>query len=104
MNQIQRIALPVPVTCLGVPSMSAAGGHPNLIMTEAGVQSIRAELGRVPLFDATVKKVEPQADAELEQGIDVPIPKDYTGGCTHEQHELASLGRTSCVVIRCANR
>lgn len=31
--------------------------HPNLILTQKGVEKIRAELGKVPLFDATLLKV-----------------------------------------------
>ena len=69
MNLTHRIALTVLVVGLGVPVMSPAGGHPNLIMTEEGVQRIRAELGQVPLFDATVEKVRTQVDAEIERGI-----------------------------------
>ena len=61
--------------------------HPKLLMTKAGVETIRAELGTVPLFDATVKRVQAEVDAEIELGIDTPIPKDYSGGYTHERHK-----------------
>ena len=72
---------------LVVPAISQAGEHPNLILTKAGVEKIRAELGTVPLFDATLKKVKAEVDAEIELGIDTPIPKDYSGGYTHERHK-----------------
>ena len=64
-----------------------AEAHPNLILTEAGVERIRAELGIVPLFDATVARVKAEVDAEIELGIDTPIPKDLSGGYTHERHK-----------------
>jgi len=70
-----------------VPTMAAEGEHPKLIMTKAGVEQIRAELGTVPLFDATLKNVKAEVDAEIELGIDTPIPKDYSGGYTHERHK-----------------
>jgi hypothetical protein len=70
------------------PVILHAGEHPKLIMTRAGVEKIKAELGRVPLFDATLKKVRAQVDAEIEKGIDTPVPKDYSGGYTHERHKL----------------
>ena len=66
---------------------ASSEGHPKLIMTKAGVERIRAQLGSVPLFDATVQAVKAEVDAEIEQGIDTPIPKDYSGGYTHQRHK-----------------
>lgn len=61
--------------------------HPNLIMTQAGVEEIRANLGKVPVFDAHLALVKSEVDAEIEKGIFVPIPKDMAGGYTHERHK-----------------
>ncbi|MEM7503837.1 MAG: alginate lyase family protein [Pseudomonadota bacterium] len=61
--------------------------HPKLILTKAGVERIRSELGSVPLFDATLARVKADVDAEIEQGIDTPVPKDFSGGYTHERHK-----------------
>lgn len=61
--------------------------HPNLILTQKGVEKMRAELGKVPLFDATLAKVKEEVDAEILNGIEVPIPKDFSGGYTHERHK-----------------
>ncbi|WP_422859576.1 alginate lyase family protein [Flagellimonas sp. S174] len=61
--------------------------HPKLILTKTGVQKIRENLGKVPLFDASLQKVKEEVDAKIILGIDVPIPKDYSGGYTHEQHK-----------------
>ncbi|MDE0054331.1 MAG: alginate lyase family protein, partial [Gammaproteobacteria bacterium] len=72
---------------LTIALTSQADAHPNLILTEAGVERIRAELGAVPLFDATVARVKAEVDAEIELGIDTPIPKDLSGGYTHERHK-----------------
>ena len=72
---------------LTIALISQAGAHPNLILTEAGVDRIRAELGAVPLFDATVERVKSEVDAEIELGIDTPIPRDFSGGYTHERHK-----------------
>jgi hypothetical protein len=72
---------------LAATAITQAGEHPKLILTKAGVEKIRAELGTVPLFDATVKKVQAEVDAEIERGIDTPVPKDYSGGYTHERHK-----------------
>jgi len=77
----------VALAACAVSPVSQAGEHPKLIMTKTGIEKIRAELGTVPLFDATVKNVKAQVDAEIESGIDTPIPKDYSGGYTHERHK-----------------
>ena len=62
-------------------------GHPNLILTMEGVKSMRSSLGETPLFDQTVSFVRNQVDAEINKGIDVPVPKDLAGGYTHERHK-----------------
>ena len=56
-------------------------------MTVEGVNSIQSSLGKIPLFDQTIKTARNQVDAEIEAGIDVPIPKDLAGGYTHERHK-----------------
>mgnify|MGYP003664691619 FL=1 len=61
--------------------------HPSLILTKAGVEKIKSQLGTVPLFDETLAKVKAEVDAEISVGIDVPIPKDFSGGYTHERHK-----------------
>ncbi|MDJ0656766.1 MAG: heparinase II/III family protein [Xanthomonadales bacterium] len=75
--------------CLAVlpPAASQAGDHPKVILTQDGVQKIRAALGSVPLFDQTLARAKAEVDAEIEAGIDTPIPKDYSGGYTHERHK-----------------
>ena len=64
-----------------------AQNHPNLVLTVSGVQSMRASLGEIPLFDQTLATVKKQVDAEIAAGIKVPVPKDLAGGYTHERHK-----------------
>lgn len=61
--------------------------HPKLTLTKAGVEQIRAELGKVPLFDASLQQIKEEVDAEIALGIDTPVPKDYSGGYTHTRHK-----------------
>ena len=61
--------------------------HPSLILTAKGVEDIKANLGNMPIFDEALKKTQIEVDAEIENGIEVPIPKDYSGGYTHERHK-----------------
>lgn len=61
--------------------------HPSLILTKEGVTAIRANLGSIPIFDRTLATTKKEVDLEIEKGFDVPIPKDYSGGYTHETHK-----------------
>ena len=87
MNVRNSIAISIAFAGLALAAAAHSADHPSLIMTKAGVEKIRAELGSVPLFDATVEKVRAEVDTEIESGIDTPIPKDYSGGYTHERHK-----------------
>ena len=69
------------------PFTIQAKEHPNLILTEPGVEKMREHLGQVPLFDETLSSVKSQVDAEIAMGIDTPIPKDFSGGYTHQRHK-----------------
>ena len=61
--------------------------HPRLVMTPSDILDIRGQLGRLPLFDATLDAVKAEVDAEMAVGIDTPQPLDYSGGYTHERHK-----------------
>lgn len=87
MNRNRRVGTVLMLLGLVIPVITVAGERPNLTMTKAGVERIRSELGTVPLFDTTVKKVQADVDAEIELGIDTPVPKDFSGGYTHERHK-----------------
>lgn len=61
--------------------------HPRLTMTQPDILEIRSQLGRVPLFDSSLGAARAEVDAEMALGIDVPRPRDYSGGYTHERHK-----------------
>ena len=65
--------------------------HPSLILTKQGVKDIRANLGNIPIFDESLAATQAEVDAEIELGIQVPVPKDYSGGYTHERHKRNHL-------------
>lgn len=67
--------------------LQVAAQHPRLLLTPEGVESIRAELGNVPIFDREVTNAKEAVLQAISQGIDVPVPKDMAGGYTHEQHK-----------------
>jgi len=85
---IKKIPVLILVVTTLVTSLALkANEHPNLILTKDGVEKIRANLGKAPLFDATLKNVKALVDAEIASGIDTPIPKDFSGGYTHFRHK-----------------
>ncbi len=77
------------IFCLTIllTNLSLGQEHPGLILTQKGVEEIRQNLGKVPLFDKYLAEVKTAVDAAIEKGVDVPIPKDMAGGYTHEQHK-----------------
>ncbi len=75
------------VAALSSPFTVQAQEHPNLILTTQGVEKVRKNLGKVPLFDTTVLQAQAEVDAEIASGIHTPIPKDFSGGYTHQRHK-----------------
>ena len=72
MRKMKITALLLVAATLNIPLAVNAQEHPNLIMTKAGVQKVRSNLGSVPLFDASVQSVKKEVDAEIALGIDTP--------------------------------
>lgn len=72
---------------LGVVINLHASEHPSLIITKAGVERIREQLGTIPKFDASLAATRELVDAEMAKGIIVPVPKDLAGGYSHEVHK-----------------
>ena len=64
-----------------------AKSHPGLILTQEGVEEIRNSLGKYPLFDKSLRLIQQEVDAEIELGVIVPEPRDYSGGYSHERHK-----------------
>lgn len=80
------------VSCNELPKDKTEKGskkleHPSLILTKKGVEEIRSQLGSVPLFDKTLEDTKKIVDAEIASGINVPVPKDFSGGYTHQVHK-----------------
>lgn len=61
--------------------------HPRLILTREGVDKMRQELGKAPLFDKTLALAKAEIDETIDKPIEVPVPKDAGGGYTHERHK-----------------
>ncbi|MEO1714450.1 MAG: heparinase, partial [Bacteroidota bacterium] len=61
--------------------------HPNLILTQEGVETIQKTEGNAPLFERVLQQTQAEVEAEIAAGIFVPVPKDMAGGYTHERHK-----------------
>jgi len=68
-------------------SQAVAQEFSGLILTENGIERIQANRGEAPLFERSLETIKHQVDAEIENGFDVPVPKDLAGGYTHEKHK-----------------
>ena len=66
---------------------SNASERSGLILTKDGIKKIQAGIGKTPLFDKSLQKLKLEVDAEILTGIDTPIPKDFSGGYTHQRHK-----------------
>lgn len=75
------------VLVLGFSLRGTSQSHPRLLLGEEHIAEIRAQLGQVPLFDASLAQAKSEVDAAIAKGILVPVPKDMAGGYTHEQHK-----------------
>ncbi|MRT92498.1 alginate lyase family protein [Ancylomarina sp. 16SWW S1-10-2] len=72
---------------LATSSCVFSQSHPKLILTQKGVTEIRAHLSELPMLQSSLQKSIDFVDAEMEKGIDVPVPKDMAGGYTHNRHK-----------------
>ena len=59
----------------------------KLILSENAASQIEAELADNKLLKTSFNEVKSKADNALENGIEIPIPKDAGGGYTHEKHK-----------------
>jgi hypothetical protein len=73
---------------LGVAcTQQSPSGHPSLSLTFESKNQIRNEIEKIPLLQRSYNELKKEADNAIEEGIDVPIPKDPAGGYTHNQHK-----------------
>lgn len=82
-----RLRVWLVVAGLLFPLLCVSSDRPGLLLTEDGVRIIRSQLGSVPLFDASLAAVKREVDREIAAGIETPIPKDFSGGYTHQRHK-----------------
>jgi len=72
---------------LSILSACGSDDRKGLILTKKGIDRIQNDLGNIPLFDASLQSMQEEVDAEIKMGIDTPIPKDFSGGYTHQRHK-----------------
>lgn len=83
---VPKILIIIILASVSTPGLFAQE-HPNMTLTKAGVELIRDNLDSALLFKATLERVITEVDAEIEIGVQVPVPKDMAGGYTHERHK-----------------
>ena len=80
------ILLSLAVVC--ACSEAPRSAHPSLLLTSKGVKEIRANKGKLPLFDVSLDNLLKEADEAVSREICLPTPKDGGGGYSHEMHKL----------------
>lgn len=83
---MKRISSTLLCACL-LTATGAYAEHPRLVLTSDDVAEIHTNLEQTPLFLSSMAAARAEVDAEIQFGIDTPIPKDYSGGYTHERHK-----------------
>ena len=85
----QSLIISMLLIAFNIILMSAcnADERKGLILTKEGITQIQANLGKTPLFDKTLQQMKLEVDAEIEKGIDTPVPRDFSGGYTHQRHK-----------------
>lgn len=82
---MQQLIIILLVIISGLMSCTAQK-HPSLLLTQEGLSLIR-EREPAPLFVKAIESARSKVDFAIQEGIDVPIPKDMAGGYTHEKHK-----------------
>lgn len=83
---VAGLAMAVAVASASGKEPAKSSGHPRLLLTPAEVVSIRANLGRAPLFDAALAGAKEKMERALAAPQVVPVPAD-AAGFTHERHK-----------------
>lgn len=77
-----------PIAAQAAPSTATAANDARPVLTDAAALSgLGTQAQRYPLYAAELARVRKLVDAEMKNGIQVPVPKDAGGGASHEQHK-----------------
>ncbi len=86
MKKVLCFALGIGVFAFSCAAATNAWQHPCLMLTPSEVVTIRANLGRAPLFDAAFSEAKAQVEHALVAPAGVPVPLDASG-VTAQRHE-----------------
>ena len=86
LKALKKIPLVVLIQVLLVLGLGGQD-RPRLILSAAGVENIRSAEVVAPLFAEVLRTTRAEVDAEIAQGIFVPVPRDMAGGYSHERHK-----------------
>lgn len=61
--------------------------NPNLILRHTDIPNISAQKANLAIFNKTFIAMQQRVDRQMQDAMDVPIPKDAGGRYTREQHK-----------------
>jgi|GEM_PF-5708722 len=96
MNYLKKVVLAI--FCLQLSLFVQAQEHPNIMLTKAGIESVRKGCEQYPLLQQSFMQVKDAADKAVEGKINIPVPKDGGGGPSHEQHKRNYQNMLACGV------
>ena len=75
------------VIAVGANAKSLSGVHPSLVNNPNDIVQMKNAINSPGAFQDEFLAVKASVDAEMQQPIVVPMPKDAGGGYTHEKHK-----------------
>ncbi len=82
-----RVHISALVLVVLLTAASNVQAQPNLLITEASLETLQATGNRPELFDRAYNLAKSRVMRSMQEGITVPLPKDPGGGYTHERHK-----------------
>jgi hypothetical protein len=73
--------------------------HPSIMLTKHNMPAVIKAVNQYPLLKKSFTDLKQFADKALNNGVNVPDPKDGGGGVTHEQHKLNYQYILACGIV-----
>jgi len=86
-----RVHISALVLVVLLTAASNVQAQPNLLITEASLETLQATGDRPELFDRAYNLAKSRVMRSMQEGIIVPLPKDPGGGYTHERITKLSM-------------
>lgn len=87
LTRFSTVTILFAMSCWLATPFATAKSHPNLVISHDDVVAMQEATQQAGRFKNTFAEKKVSVDAQLQQPIVVPVPKDGGGGYTHERHK-----------------